>query len=131
METTIKQLDKLSREIIEFLLNEGIAEFSWKEYFNADGKMIFCAYFNDGNKTTAMSLNKYPNIITIYHYGNNISLPVNTKTKGLKSILTNLKSDFEQFKLNNLDRIRAEAEERKLKKIHELEEELTKLKATE
>ena len=122
MKTQLDNLIKLSKEIIDYLRENGILQFNHVEYT----KNINCYRAYDNN-ATQVKFGQYRMDIAIPHYVDQVTIATYHTAETLEQLYSTVLAEFEDFKLNKAQEMKAEYEAQKAERIETLKKELDEL----
>lgn len=126
MEEIIKKLDKLSREIINFIIDNGLSGSPISHFYDG-GRCIFRTYIS-GETPPSTSLAMESLGVEINHYSDRIELPLDMTKDKLAKVYDMLEKDYNKWKNGNLEKIKANVVKKKRKQKEELEKQLLQVK---
>jgi len=124
METQIKKLIELSEQIISYLRENEILLLGW----NAYSKNIRAYLSMDGNGNTAVEFIHSFKGLTVPNYHEGITIGRHHTATTLEELYNLVLSEFEDFKTNKAEEMKAKAEREREDRIITLTEELARLK---
>ena len=128
MEKIIKQLVDLSYEIKDFVIDNKLARSGqYTEFSNENNKIFGVFLTNDAQASVSFWTDDCKTNVETRHWYPNITMPTTITTEILTEIYTKTRADFEQFKVDNIGKLEAEKESKRLETIRELKEQLRKL----
>lgn len=126
MEEIIKKIDKLSREIINFIIDNRLSYTPITKFYDGE-RTIFTTYISkDIPNSTSLILTS--SNIEIDHYKDGISLPLDITRDKLAEVYNQLEKDYNKWKINNLEKVKAEVVKKKREQKEELERQLLQIK---
>jgi len=131
MEEIIRKINELSKEITNFVIANKLTEGCWTYFKDEENKQTFDVYqAEEEENTTAFSIHStdYWKIVQLHHYSNKVTMSVDMTTEILIGMYEKLIIDFEKFKIApTTEDVKERIRKDKLKKIHDLQDEVKKL----
>jgi len=125
MKKIIKKIDKLSREVTKFVIDNRLNKDLFFKAFDQDCNLLFKIYKAKDTDYTCFYL--VNDKIEIVHTNNKIKLPISSTKKELKSLYQQLEKGYRDWESLNLYDLEKRSEASKLKRKQEIESELSKL----
>jgi len=125
MKTQIDKFIKLSNDVRNYLTENGIYKYGWHEYTpnincyrsSTVDLVAYCVQFGSSTITG----------VSIPSYSNKIEIDRRYTAETLEKLYNTVFAEFEDFKLNESERMKAELEAQKASRIEALKKELEEL----